>query len=1032
MPASKKEPTSQASSPLLPTRPSKTPSVDGHHKQFVLLQPKKSNQQQNRNPSGAANNNSNPNPASANVISGNYNVTGATNSNASTSANPDNSNNSIRVISTSDDKKKKKLQKMPITPSKSRFIFSVDDGEDEIEQDLEREYLEGYNDALRGKLRKKLSKTPLSLTSPKLGSQEQPQQNIDYAQQQKKGNVKNYINNNNNDLSASINNLNRNIHDIETNIAQNLIKVEEGLRDLEVNEDDLNHHLEHGANTDENKFPYHRSILQTPQEYLDNLVSYEHSISASPKQTGNANNSINGDIKSEAPAQDKDNTANANIYDEEETGTILEDPVAEANSNRGHDDDDDNDDVVDDGGNGNADAGSISSMESFTLRERQDAINTTHPFGIRIWKPAIYKKFRSVQKEADLDIHEEEDAPRRIHTSVYIGNMLWTLTFGLVAFLLCLIGSLFAIICFGWSKHSLQYSRIYWKLGLYLLRPFGKIVYLYKDKNYLDEDLNEGSSINEYRRWISDDQEAGFFFTSNSLNEQRPLLSDVQNAPSRTYSSTNISTRNTSHLDNNNNDDDNDSEAENNTKIRLFGRGQWNMGRICFFIYFYLVLQPVLLLISAICWLLVFTIPMSKVTALVCSHLRQRPLSIFFQSDKNNKISSKEASVLVCTYRASGLHYYKYTVDGTNIIILNLMAMVFFVIFDFYFLKEFLEIERFFTDSLLIFIVCLLSIIPLAYFIGQAVASISAQSSMGLGAVINAFFSTIVEIFLYCVALNQKKGLLVEGSMIGSVLGAVLLLPGLSMCAGAIKRKTQRYNPRSAGVSSTMLLFSTVVMFTPTIFHQIFGSYDITCIPCNAKPESEYEIKNTALAQTEPLTLSSLKNLTSSMFYSAIASSSSGMSSTCQKCHVSQPPLKADKLYLQILKPFSIFAVCVLFFSYGIALWFTLRTHAALIWQTPTTSESRQVQPLHHHQLQLQQHSQQQQQQSSVPGSTSLQPIRTPRHNGLQSPSLLSLSDSAINASANVNAGAGNVSQPYNYAQQAGPLDIPNILEATL
>lgn len=41
----------------------------------------------------------------------------------------------------------------------------------------------------------------------------------------------------------------------------------------------------------------------------------------------------------------------------------------------------------------------------------------------------------------------------------------------------------------------------------------------------------------------------------------------------------------------------------------------------------------------------------------------------------------------------------------------------------------------------------LVGIVPLAYFIGQAVASISAQSSMGMGAAINAFFSTIVEVF---------------------------------------------------------------------------------------------------------------------------------------------------------------------------------------------------------------------------------------------------------------------------------------------
>ena len=44
------------------------------------------------------------------------------------------------------------------------------------------------------------------------------------------------------------------------------------------------------------------------------------------------------------------------------------------------------------------------------------------------------------------------------------------------------------------------------------------------------------------------------------------------------------------------------------------------------------------------------------------------------------------------------------------------------------------------------------------------------------------------------------------------------------MCAGAIKRKTQRFNVRSAGVTSTMLLFATIAAFGPTLFYQIYGS----------------------------------------------------------------------------------------------------------------------------------------------------------------------------------------------------------------
>ena len=217
---------------------------------------------------------------------------------------------------------------------------------------------------------------------------------------------------------------------------------------------------------------------------------------------------------------------------------------------------------------------------------------------------------------------------------------------------------------------------------------------------------------------------------------------------------------------------------------------------------------------------------MAKVTSLLLDHLRRHPLALSFHSDHtwSRRPGTPSSSILLCTYRAVGWKYYKYTVDGTNIFFINLMTVVIFVIVDYFILMQALGIRTFITSPGFIFTLALSSVIPLAYFIGQAVASISAQSSMGMGATINAFFSTIVEVYLYCVALSEGKGRLVEGSVVGSIFAGVVFMPGLSMCSGAIKRKTQRFNSKSAGVTSTMLLFAVIAAFAPTLFYQIYGT----------------------------------------------------------------------------------------------------------------------------------------------------------------------------------------------------------------
>ncbi len=481
----------------------------------------------------------------------------------------------------------------------------------------------------------------------------------------------------------------------------------------------------------------------------------------------------------------------------------VRDPVEEAEEDEEDEDEDEDEDLSD--------------AESFTLKDRQEAINETHPFGIRIWKPALYKKKRSVEKTAEGDIHSRPGG--FVSSWLWFINLTWSLTCGWWLALLAAVGALTCFV-FGFNASCVEYGKVLWGLSGYLLYPFGKYVKFEQDEAYADEDEGEGRSISEYEQWQSGDIEEGRLFFG-PLRANRDLVGQRRDSVD--------SAREIDSLLGRPGRPTGERDPGLKSKRRLFGRGEWSFGRVIFFLFFYGLISPSLFLVSAVCWLLVFTIPMGRVTLLLFYHLRKHPLALSFHSDSApiRSPGSPPSSILLCTYRAAGTQYWKYTVDGTNIFLINLLGIVAFVIFDYFVLSVALGLRIPLTNPGFVFVLAIFSIVPLAYFIGQAVASISAQSSMGVGATINAFFSTVVEVFLYCVALKEGKAQLVEGSIIGSVFAGILFLPGISMCFGALKRKTQRFNVKSAGVTSTMLIFAVIGAFGPTLFYQIYGSVSL-------------------------------------------------------------------------------------------------------------------------------------------------------------------------------------------------------------
>lgn len=97
------------------------------------------------------------------------------------------------------------------------------------------------------------------------------------------------------------------------------------------------------------------------------------------------------------------------------------------------------------------------------------AMNKQHPFGLPLWKPALYKKSRSVVRKANRALHSSPSQSSELFLNP--GNLAWSLVFGwwlaLVVFLVSLVMSL----CGGRA-----YGIMLRELSSYLLWPFGRYV----------------------------------------------------------------------------------------------------------------------------------------------------------------------------------------------------------------------------------------------------------------------------------------------------------------------------------------------------------------------------------------------------------------------------------------------------------------------------------------------------------------------------------------------------------------------------
>jgi Ca2+:H+ antiporter len=127
------------------------------------------------------------------------------------------------------------------------------------------------------------------------------------------------------------------------------------------------------------------------------------------------------------------------------------------------------------------------------------------------------------------------------------------------------------------------------------------------------------------------------------------------------------------------------------------------------------------------------------------------------------------------------------------------------------------------ASPVLIFAAAALGVIPTAAVMGEATEQIAAKTGPGIGGFLNVTFGNAPELIIAFFALKEGLQEVVKASIVGSVIGNILLVLGAAMLVGGLKREKQSFNRTAAAAQSAMLLLALTALIMPAVFQLIHG-----------------------------------------------------------------------------------------------------------------------------------------------------------------------------------------------------------------
>ncbi|KAF7300516.1 hypothetical protein HMN09_00936100 [Mycena chlorophos] len=128
-----------------------------------------------------------------------------------------------------------------------------------------------------------------------------------------------------------------------------------------------------------------------------------------------------------------------------------------------------------------------------------------------------------------------------------------------------------------------------------------------------------------------------------------------------------------------------------------------------------------------------------------------------------------------------------------------------------------------------IFATCFVAIIPLAQLLSFATEDISLRVGQALAGLLNATLGNVVELIVAIIALIHCELDIVQASLIGSILGNLLLVLGMCFFLGGMKFSEQGFNMDAAQLNSSLLALTVVTVVFPLVYKfsaQLNGATD--------------------------------------------------------------------------------------------------------------------------------------------------------------------------------------------------------------
>src|SRR5215212_1637221 len=102
------------------------------------------------------------------------------------------------------------------------------------------------------------------------------------------------------------------------------------------------------------------------------------------------------------------------------------------------------------------------------------------------------------------------------------------------------------------------------------------------------------------------------------------------------------------------------------------------------------------------------------------------------------------------------------------------------------------------AEAGLIFGAAALGVIPTAALMGRSTEELAHRTGPGIGGLLNVTFGNFPELVIAFFALREGLQEVVKASMIGSILGNILLVMGLAMFVGGLDRRKQTFGAAGA------------------------------------------------------------------------------------------------------------------------------------------------------------------------------------------------------------------------------------------